>query len=377
MIYPTIRTIFDRRKIATREICSTVYVEVLHKRVRKLYNTGVKVYAGEWSASKMVINRADSFFLNQHISTLLNKIQNFISRCIQNNKAFDFEDLSRYLSYDESTNSFLTFMETRMMERKLRPNTLKNHRSSLNILKEFNGIKTFDDLTAENVRKYDRWLHERYTRQTSVYFHHKELKAYINEAIRAGLITNNPYNLVRISHGRSDARRYLEDWELEKIKSAKMPNPSLSKVRDLFVFQCYTGLAYVDLSKFDFSKVIERRGKYILRDVRQKSDEDYYIVLLTPAVEILKKYDYKLPIITNQQYNLRLKAVADHSGLDKNLTSHMARHTFAGICINNGINIEILAQMMGHTDIKTTQIYAKIFNKTVESAFDELERKLL
>lgn len=376
MKYPTVRAIFDRRKIATHTICSTVYVEVSHERVRRYFNTGVKIFAGEWHPQKMVVNRADSYTLNQRISALVNKIQGFINMCIDSDRLFVFDKLAQYMSYGDETASFIEFMEVRIKERELRPNTIKNHRTSLKVLKEFGNIVTFTDLTVERIREYDEWLHKRYKNQTSIHFHHKELKVYVNEAKRAGLIKQNPYDMVQIKKGKSDRRRYLEEWELEQIKTAKMPNASLTRIRDVFVFQCYTGLAYADLVKFDFSKVVVRNGKYIVRDARQKSDEIFYLVLLSPAIEVLKKYDFKLPIITNQQYNLRLKAVADYAEIEKNLTTHMARHTFAGICINNGIPIETLAQMMGHTDIKTTQIYARIFNKTVESAFDRLEQTL-
>lgn len=376
MKYPTVRTVFDRRKIATREICSTVYVELLHNRVRRYYNTGVKVYAGEWHPQKMVVNRADSYTLNQRISALVNKIQSYINMCIESDSTFEFDNLAKYLSFGENKASFTDFMETRINERELRPNTVKNHLSTLKILQEFGRIVSFADITVPKIREFDEWLHMKYKNQTSVHFRHKVLKAYINEAIRAGLVKHNPYDMVQIQRGKSNRRKFLEEWELQQIMDADMPNASLSKVRDLFVFQCYTGMAYADLAKFDFSKVVQRNGKYIVRDARQKSDEIFYLVLLSPAVEVLRRYDYRLPAITNQQYNLRLKAVADYAKIEKNLTTHMARHTFAGICINNGVKIETLAQMMGHTDIKTTQIYAKIFNKTVESAFESLEQTL-
>lgn len=171
-------------------------------------------------------------------------------------------------------------------------------------------------------------------------------------------------------------RKYLTEQELSTIRQAKMGTSTLNKIRDLFVFQCFTGLAYADLAKFDFTGAVERNGKYIVHDVRQKSGENFYIVLLSPAVEILKKYNFKLPLISSQKYNTHLKIVATAAGVDKNLTSHMGRHTFAVYCLNHGVRIETLAKMMGHTDIKTTQLYAKIANSTVEAAFDSLENQL-
>ena len=357
MKYPSIRLIFDRTKTATKDKPGTVYVEVLHNRVRRYYNTGVRVCTGQWSDSKMVINHPDSFSLNQRINSIRSKVEFYINKCITDDRTFSFDGLEIYLSAKSNTNSFIDFMQSRIEERTdLRPNTIKNHRTSLSILKEFGEIESFDDITPDKIRRYDAWLHKKYNSQTSVHFHHKELKVYINEAIRAGIIKQNPYDLIPVSRGKSSLRRYLEEEEIEMIKHADMPTESLSRVRDLFIFQCYTGLAYADLAKFDFSKAVNRGGKYIVYDARQKSGEDFYLVLLSPAVEILKKYDFKLPQITNQQYNLRLKSVADYAKITKNLTSHMARHSFAVYCVNNGIAIETLARMMGHNDIKTTQI---------------------
>lgn len=94
-------------------------------------------------------------------------------------------------------------------------------------------------------------------------------------------------------------------------------------------------------------------------------------------MEILKKYDFHLPVITNQQYNLQLKVLASFAKLDKSLTSHMGRHTFAVFVLNHGVSIENLAKMMGHSDIKTTQIYAQVLNSEVEREFDRLEQSLL
>lgn len=140
---------------------------------------------------------------------------------------------------------------------------------------------------------------------------------------------------------------------------------------------CYTGLAYADLAKFDFVKGVENRnGKYVIADRRKKTNEDYFIVLLSPAVRLLKKYDYKLPIISNQQYNIMLKVMAQYADINKNITTHVARHTFAVFALNNGVPIEVVAKMLGHSNIRTTQLYAKVLNSEVEKGFDLLERKL-
>ena len=108
-------------------------------------------------------------------------------------------------------------------------------------------------------------------------------------------------------------------------------------------------------------------------DRRKKTNEDYFIALMPSAVEILEKYDYQLPIISNMKYNDYLKVVAAMAGVQP-LTSHMGRHTFAVYALNKGVPIEVVSKILGHTDIKTTSIYAKIVGKSVLDAFKKIGR---
>ena len=110
--------------------------------------------------------------------------------------------------------------------------------------------------------------------------------------------------------------------------------------------------------------------------MRIKTEEDYYIVLLSPALEVLKKYNYELPIISNTQYNLRLKLVADYAGLDKNLTTHMARHTFATLALTKGVQFKAVSKMLGHSSLKTTEEYAAILNKDVDMGYEIFEKQI-
>ena len=200
---------------------------------------------------------------------------------------------------------------------------------------------------------------------------------YIREAIKFDLLQDDPYKGERLVRGKHSVRKYLTVDELEKVKNARIPTETICRVRDLFIFQAYTGIAYADLAKFDFKHELQKRGdKYVILDARVKTDENYFIVLLSPAMEILKKYNFVLPKITNQQYNLRLKIVADYAGLDRNLTVHMSRHTFATMCLNYGVKIENVSKMLGHTNVRTTQEYAKVLNTEVEKEFEMLERIL-
>lgn len=378
MKYPTMRFVFDRKHVATKNKKGLVQIEVTSGGKRKWIGTSVKLYAGQWNDKKKVVNSNDSIQLNAILDGQMAKLNEFVLELVRNNKQFDFEKLNTFLEKSNSSGSFIDFVHTRIEERTdIEESTRKQHRTLLQSLEKFGKMNYMDDLTKANITFYDEYLHQQKISQPTIHNYHKRLKRYIHEAMKFGLLDVDPYLGLHIERGKFEKRKYLTEKELEMIHSCKINVSSIDRVRDLFLFQCYTGLAYADFEKFDFHKDVEEiNGKFIVADRRKKTNEDYKIVLLTPAIEILKKYDYKLPIISNQKYNASLKVVAQYAGIEKNITTHMGRHTFAVFALNNGVPIEIVAKMLGHTNIRTTEIYAKVLNSEVEKAFDMLERKI-
>lgn len=377
MKYPNVKVVHNRRRTATETKTAAVEIELFSNRRQKRISTGVSILPGQWDAVKWVVNHPDSAMLNMRIEAIRRPIADHISMLMLKGEEFTFEGLEAALARKKHSGSFLNFVKDRIDSRSdIKEITKKNHRRLVNALEVFRQIQTFDDLTPHKIRAFDDWLHEQPYSQTTVAAYHKFMKNYIHEAMAQEIISSDPYAGIRIEKGKYKQRKYLTEEELSKIRMFETEDRSVMRARDLFLFQCFTGLAYADMAKFDFGNVVERDGKYIIRDVRQKSEEEYYLVILTPALDILRKYDFKLPIISNQKYNAALKAVAAGAGIRFNVTSHVGRHTFATYCLNKGIRIETLATMLGHSNIKTTQVYARMVNKTVESAFDGLEDAL-
>lgn len=378
MKYPTMRFVFDRKHVATRNKKGLVQIEVTSEGKRKWIGTSVKLYADQWNEKKKVVNSVHSIQLNAMLDGMMSKLNDFVLDLFRNDQQFDFEKLNAFLEKSNHSDSFIDFVRTRIEDRTdIEESTRKQHRTLLQSLEKFGKLNYMDDLTKANITLYDEFLHQQEISQPTIYNYHKRLKRYLHEAMKFGLLNENPYVGLHFERGRFEKRKYLTEEELKMIRTCKINMPSIDRIRDLFLFQCYTGLAYADFEKFNFEKdVEERNGKYIVSDRRKKTNEDYKIVLLTPAIEILKKYDYKLPIISNQKYNVSLKVVAQYAGIDKNITTHMGRHTFAVFALNNGVPIEIVAKMLGHTNIRTTQVYAKVLNSEVEKGFDLLESKI-
>lgn len=377
MKYPVLRFVFDRKHTASKTTKGTVQIEILFERKRKWLSTGVRLYSDQWSEKTKVKNTVQSLDLNERLDTQMRNINEFINGLVKNKEPFCFDKLEHFLKYSQTKESFIDFIKRRVGERTdLRQGTLNTHASLITSLKEFGRIVYFTDVTTANIMHYDNFLHGKYNKQTTIHGYHKRLKRYINEAIKYDLLKDNPYNKLKFERGKSEGIKYLTLEQIKQIQGLKTASESIERVRDLFVFQCFTGLSYADLFNFDFSGVIKKGNKFFIRDVRVKTEEEYFLMLLKPAMEILQKYDFKLPVISNYQYNLRLKVVQELARIKQNLHSHMARHSFAVMALNMGVSIENLAKMMGHTDIKTTQIYAKVLNKSVQEEFEKMDSKL-
>lgn len=327
MKYPTARFVFDRKHTASKTTKGTVQIEILFERKRKWISTGVRLYSDQWNDKAKVKNTVQSVDLNERLDAQMQNINEFINTLIKSKEAFSFDKLEHFLKYSQQKESFLDFIKRRVSERTdLRKGTLNTHSSLINSLEEFGRIVYFSDITTANIMYYDDFLHKKYSKQTTIHGYHKRLKRYINEAIRYELLKDNPYNKLKFDRGKSEGIKYLTIEQINQIRSLEIASESIDKVRDLFIFQCFTGLSYADLFKFDFSTVIERKKKLFIRDARVKTQEEYFLMLLKPAMEILRKYDFKLPAISNYQYNLRLKIVQELAKIKLSLHSHMARH---------------------------------------------------
>ena len=377
MKYPSQRIVFNRKKDASTKKAALVQIEVLFERKRKFISTGVKVTTDQWDKKTMVKNRQDMLLLNERINNLDNQIKEYINSLIRKNEEFTFEKLEAYLNIDKKADSFIEFMKNRIEERSVSESTKKRAMSVWRQLVDFGLIQTFSDVNGKNIKLWDDYAKKKCTKTAAVYNYHKHLKTYIREAIALELIQRNPYDSFRLDKGETLDRRYLTPEELKAVEECTIHEPTVEKARDVFVFSCYTGIAPVDLKKFDFTKIEEVNGKFRIRDFRQETGTIYNITLLNKAMAVLQKYNFVLPIVTDQKYNIYLKSVGALAGLKKPITGYVARHTFATtVTLANGVPIEIVSKMIGHSNIQSTQVYAKVLAKNVDDAFDKLEEKL-
>lgn len=260
-------------------------------------------------------------------------------------------------------------------------NTLKTYRSTLNVLKKFAPKANFGDLTYEFVQKFD--LHLSKSRGNSIggkFGRHKTLKAIINEAIKKGYLTmeQNPYRFFKIK-AAAGKREFLSVEEIKELINIDIPesNTFLHKVRDLFLFSCFTGLRYSDVMNLRWADV---KDHYITVEMT-KTKKQVMIPLVPAAKAILEKYGKHcikspqgraLPQMTNQVLNRELKVLMDKSTIKKPITFHCSRHTFASTLIQAKTNILYVKDLLGHSKITETQIYAKSLQADLYTSMDNL-----
>lgn len=375
-----IRIIYDRNKRATSKRAAPVVVEVYHKGERRFIHTEVSIPTTQWNARSMaVVNSFESDILNKRIEAVKRRAEASASEVLNINRGeFNFPDFDRCMKRaDQREGDFIAYMERRINERAdIRESTKKTQRKNITLLLEFGKIRYFSDITRANIMDFDNYLRKQGLKQTTINGYHKVNKIYINDAIAREIITVNPYNGYKVPRGTSEEGRWLDEEELEALKTVELPTDSLRHVRDLFVFQCLTGVAYADLARTDFSLTETHKGVTYVSAKRQKTEVRFTCVLVDEALEILERYRYKLPTISNTKYNLYLKAVACHAGIDKPIASHWGRRTCGMVLLNKGISIEVVAKVLGHSSIRITEsVYAKVLDKSVAEAFASINKK--
>lgn len=384
----TTKIIYDRKKRAKTEGTGTIEVRVTVARRTIYISTGVRVREKEWKAG-MVVNRPDAPVLNERLAIIYEIVDREANRCIRDGESINADALKakvwpvKEAASDEP--KFMEWVEKQVEQLTVAYGTRKQYRTLAHRLHEFGEMQRWQDVTAENICAFDAWLHHRQKKDGStlidsaVFKYHRSLKALLNRAVTFQKIERNPYELLRGKFKRGDRENveYLTENEMQAIEQLEIPDDDLLRQsRDLFVFQMYTGLSYSDAEAFDISQYRKDGDTYTRIGERIKTGVAYVSQLLPPAIRVIEKYGMKTPQIENHVYNRALKAIGISAGIKIPLHSHLARHTFATWMLRNGAKIENVSRMLGHTNIRQTQRYAKVMAESVHEEFAKVAEKL-
>ena len=399
----TLSLVYDHRGRTPKGEEGPVEVRVTVNRKPYYINTGVRVCKNRFVAGtiKDTKDTNDADILNERLRTITAFVEQEVNKCLDERKEIDVADIRRKVwSLGVATDgngedtSLIDWIKERAKLLSVSKGTRMKYFTLCNKMLEYGKITRWQDLSVESIYDFDTWLHQqdvhlsenqlnagmepRKMGDTGVSAYHKSLRAMLNRALKMGKIQTNPYDRLRgeFKHSKRETTEYLTEDQMQKILDIEpVQGSQVDMARDLFIFQMYTGLAYVDTQRFDATQYREVDGKWKFIGERVKTGVPYVSMLLPPVVDVLKKYDWHVPIMNNQKYNQLLKAIGMVIGFER-LHSHMGRHTFGTWMLSNGAKIENVSRMMGHTNITQTQRYAKVLAKDVYDDFERVAEKM-
>lgn len=375
--FPRLTYIYDRYKKASSKRKASIELRITYNYKQKYISTGIEVLPRQWKNGS-IVNHIEAVHLNNELSHFLIEVRQIIMD-MESSNHIDIFSIPKVL--EKKRNGIITFIDFCKKRAEVRKygkseDTIQRYDRFIRLFSEYGKITDFSDITEASILSYDSYLNSKGMKPYSKWNnYHRFLNSFIIDAIDAGYIKKNPYKWVNIEKDKytNGYKRCLTPEEFQRIKRVELSTVSLRHIRDVFVFQTYTCLSYADLKNFDIQSVQNVKGMKVYIGKREKTEIEFTVPLLKPALEILRKYNNKLPVISNVKYNEYLKIIAQAAHIDKPVSSHWARHTGATILLNRGIPMQIVAKICGHSSTRITeQVYAKLLDETVVDAIKGL-----
>lgn len=338
--------------------------------------------------------------LNSYLDLISVKVYRAKTKLLQSNKPLTADNIKDVLTGNDKKKHFIVEAFVRhnkqmkaLVGREIAPATLTRYRTACDHVQNFIKWKykkedlELSSLDYEFISQFLFWLKtERNCVNNTAVKYLGNFKKIVLECKQKGLLTKDPFLGFRTKRDEV-VPVVLTGDELSRIRNKQFDTQRLNHVRDIFLFSCYTGLAYSDVYKLRITDImIGIDGDKWIITTRQKTKSNTRLPLLPNALAILDKYNNHpkclttgtlLPILTNQKMNSYLKEIADVTGIYKKLTFHTARHTFATtITLTNGVPMETVSKMLGHKSLKQTQHYAKVLDVKISKDMKLLKRKL-
>ena len=386
----------------TKNSNASLYARITVNGKRAAISLNRKVLITDWDSDR---NRAKgtgqkSRILNTYLDETYNQLFQAYQDLKSEHKQITAQAIkARFLGLDEINRSVLDIISyhNEDMKGKLKWGTQKNYFTTQRyisnfILEAYNSTDMFlKELDYDFIIRFEKYLrayipqdHHKKMGNNTVMKHIERLRKLINLSFKLGWMESDPFANFHAKFIKTE-RGFLSLLELQEIEKKNFTIPRLQLVSDLFVFSCYTSLSYIDAFNLRAENIrIGIDGELWIFYNREKTTKPIQIPLLPKALDIINKYRDNqkailqgrvFPKISNQKLNSYLKEIADVCGIEKNLTFHIARHTFATtVTLSNGMPIETVSKLLGHSKIATTQIYAKVIERKVSDDMDRLRK---
>jgi len=398
----TLGVIFFTRKKRNNPERLDIYVRITVNKQRAEFSIKRDIAVCNWDIFRCRAKEIDHnhILLNTYLDDVHAEVLNAHKQLHSERKVITAKGIKlRYFGEDEERMTLMKAVEyhNQNINNELRAGTLKNYFSTENYLREFLQEKHKTDdiyliqlnyrfiVNFENyIRTYKPKKDRRTCTNNGVMKHLSRLMKITNMSIRMEWLEKDPFKNYKLRFVKKE-RDYLTERELDMLENTFFKPIGLKRVKDVFMFGCYTGLSYIDIWKLVPDQILTGidRNKWI-HTKRAKTNEPLKIPLLPKAREILERYREEskhtgklLPVYSNQKTNKNLKEIATACGIHKKITFHVARHTFATtVTLSNGVPIETVSKLLGHTKLTTTQVYARVLQKKVGEDMQNLEELL-
>ncbi|WP_443938845.1 site-specific integrase [Pedobacter sp. MW01-1-1] len=379
---------------------SSIYLRITIEKKRVDLATGKQCNDSNWLDGKLTGNSSQAKIINLYLRQLESKVHEAHRNLIMLGEDVTAKRLADdFLGKEKKARKLTEVFESHNKEMaelvgiEFAPMTLLRYQTALRHLRQF--LREKYKIQDIDIRKIDHLFiadYEFFLRTTrkcnnnSAVKYIKNLKKVIKRCLANGWLTRDPFANFKAKIKLIE-RPCLSEEEVNSLETKEFNNERLNRVRDIFLFSCYSGLAYIDIYQLKRSEIIDKNGgeKWISIN-RQKTGTPTRVPLLPKAIALLIKYENHpqcinqnkaFPVSTNQKMNAYLKEIADICGIRIPLSYHIARHTFATtITLQNGVPIETVSKMLGHKDIRTTQHYAKTLDVKVSRDMAILKDKL-
>ncbi|CAH8288745.1 site-specific recombinase XerD [Mariniflexile fucanivorans] len=380
----------------------SIYLRITVNGKRSELSIQRKIDPSKWNsiAGRMIGNNEEAYGINRYINAISAKIYKIQEKFLIEDKPFTSLMIKNtFLNKNSARKTLLKifYEHNNQIEKLVGKNyssgCFKRYERTCNHLKNYiqkeyhlNDIFV-QDVDLKFINGFEYFLKTEITaNQNTITKYLTNFKKIIRIAYANDWITKDPFFLWK-AKWKTVEREFLSEWEVQKIIEKDVNISRLELVRDIFIFSCFTGLAYSDVKKLSSNDiVIGMDGERWIKTKRTKTDTRSNIPILPIADAIIDKYKSHpdiinskclIPVLSNQKMNAYLKEIADVCGITKNLTFHLARHTFAtSITLSNGVPIESVSKMLGHKSLKTTQHYAKILDRKVSDDMKALRKRL-
>lgn len=368
------RLVFNRKKKLNRQGTALVQVEALFNQRKVYFKTNIYLKPEYWDKShSQVCNHPQSNELNAMLFEYIIKLQGIELEFWKRGIPITLSMLKESVCKNKEPNvTFINFAVTYIQSSDRRDTTKNNIITTITLLKEFRSGLSFKDITYSFLKDFEQYLREKGNGVNTIAKHMRQLRTLVNEAINQGYIHADAYPFRKYKIKQEKGKHeFLTPDELIKLEKLNVEDKRLRHVLDAFLFCCYVGLRFSDFCQLTAENFINVNGKRWLHFKSIKTGVEIrlplYLLFQGNPLTILDKYNIEefTSLSSNSEVNKCLVQVAALAGVKKHITFHTARHTCATLLIHQGVPITTVQKLLGHTSVKTTEIYSEIIPGTI------------